>query len=278
MHDFTGTTIVVTGASSGIGLAAAEGFARGGALVVLVGRDQARLDAALARVRAAATYRTPTPPPVAYRCDFTNFAEVRALASTLADGYPRIDVLANNAGGAYGHRVTTVDGYELTVQTNHLAPFLLTNLLRGNLEGGRVINTSSYAHRMGRADPANLNSDGRYRRFPVYGAAKAANILFAAEAARRWPQIGSYAYHPGVVRSRFANDSGVISTFYKVWPFLRTPVQGADTLLWLASAPASELVNGGYYANRKLLEPDSHARGAELAAALWAASQAAVRI
>lgn len=275
-NEFIGTTVVVTGASSGIGLAAAEGFARGGARVALVGRDPARLDQALARVRAAAAEQSATPEPAAYRADFTRLDDVRALARELRDAYPHIDVLANNAGGTYRSRTTTTDGFESTMQTNHLAPFLLTNLLRTNLDGGRVINTASDVHRFGKLDPNDLNSERSYSRITAYGTSKQANILFAAEAARRWPEIDSYAYHPGVVRTRFGSDSGVITMFYKIWPFLNSPAQGADTMLWLASQRRSELVDGGYYARRKRLEPTSRARDAATATALWTASETAV--
>jgi NAD(P)-dependent dehydrogenase (short-subunit alcohol dehydrogenase family) len=170
-----------------------------------------------------------------------------------------------------------VDGFELTVQVNHLAPFLLTNLLHDRLVGGRVIHTASDAHRMGHLDPADLNSPGRYRTFPVYGAAKQATILFAAESARRWPDIGSFSYHPGIVRTRFGRHSVVVSTFYKLMPGLRTPVQGADTLVWLAGAPLADLENGGYYQDRKRRTPSRAASDPAAATALWAASEAAVR-
>lgn len=275
VNDFTGRVVVVTGANSGIGLAAAEAFARGGATVAIVGRDQARLDSALAGVRAAGG-ADGGQRVSAYRADFTSFEQVRGLAAALREAYPKIDVLANNAGGIFKRRGTTADGFEITIQANHLAPFLLTHLLRDRLAGGRVINTASDAHRMGRLDPADLNSSGGYRAFPVYGTSKQANILFAAEAARQWPEISSFSYHPGVVRSRFAHDQIVVSTFYKVWPFLRTPAKGADTLVWLAGAPLDQLDSGGYYVDRRRRSPTAAAGSAETAAALWKASEAAV--
>jgi daunorubicin C-13 ketoreductase len=276
VNDFTGKTVVVTGANSGIGLAAAEAFARRGARVALVGRDQARLDQALATVRAATSPERASE-VTAYQADFTSLDSVRALAVALRDAYQRIDVLANNAGGAFPKRVITEDGFEQTIQVNHLAPFLLTNLLRDRLSGARVVNTASDAHTGGRLDPADLNS-GRstHRMFGVYGSSKQANICFAAEAARRWPEVESYSYHPGIVRTRFGRDSGLVVSFYKAWPFMLTPAKGADTMLWLASAPSSALSNGGYYAKRQLKTPSKPTRGAEIAAALWTASEAAV--
>jgi NAD(P)-dependent dehydrogenase (short-subunit alcohol dehydrogenase family) len=268
--DFTGRVVVVTGANSGIGLAAVQRFARCGARVVLVGRDRGRLDSALAAVRALAG---PDAPPEAFQADFCVLDDVRELAGSLAAAFGSIAVLCNNAGGVQHGRQFTVDGHETTIQANHLAPFLLTNLLRGQLDGGRVVNTASTAHRYGRLDPDDLDCSGRYRPMAAYGMSKQANILFAAEAARRWPQIASFSYHPGVVRSRFGRGNALFSAFYRVMPGLTTPEQGADTMVWLAGAPLSELGNGGYYVNRSPRRPIAHATDAGVAARLWLASE-----
>lgn len=267
-------TVVVTGASSGVGRAAATAFARGGARVVLVGRDPDRLGAAVDQVRAAGGRA-----PDSFRADFARLDEVRALASYLLDRYPTIDVLANNAGGIVSSYGRTVDGFEQTIQTNHLAPFLLTNLLRDRLRGGRVVNTASDAHRMGALDPDDLiGRADRYDRWAAYGASKSANILFAAEAGCRWPDVLSTSYHPGVVRTRFGSDSPLLAAFYRVAPFLTTPEGGADTMIWLATAPAGDLTQGGYYAKRRLRRPAAKAADPELAARLWEASAKAVRL
>lgn len=271
--DFTGRIIVVTGANSGIGLAAATRFARCGARVVLTGRDGARLDEALATVRAVAGADAA---PAAYRADFARFADVRRLAGELSEAYPHIDVLCNNAGGLVGRQTTTVDGHEMTIQVNHLSPFLLTMLLRERLAGGRVVNTASDAHRAGRLDPAHIDQVGQYRGMRVYGSSKQANILFAAEAARRWPEIVSTSYHPGVVRTRFGRDSAVMQAFYRFSPLLATPEQGADTMVWLAGAPASDIENGAYYVKRARREPSAPTRDPGAAATLWESSLAAV--
>jgi NAD(P)-dependent dehydrogenase (short-subunit alcohol dehydrogenase family) len=272
--DFTGRTVVVTGASSGVGLAAAVGFARLGARVALVGRDETRLAEAVAATREAAR---PDAEPTGYRSDFGVLAEVRELASALAGAYPKIDVLANNAGAVVQRRLTTVDGHELTIQGNHLAPFLLTHLLRERLAGGRVVNTASDAHRSGRLDPDDLDSTRQpYRALRVYGSSKQANILFAAEAARRWPEILSFSYHPGVVRSRFGRESAMYRFFYKYAPMLTTPEGGADTMLWLAGAAPGELTDGGYYIKRKLRQPIPSTADPAVAARLWEVSAAAV--
>ncbi len=275
MNELTGSpTSVITGANSGIGLAAAVALARDGGRVALVGRDQSRLDEAVSRVRAAAAPNTEV---TGFRADFGEFDQVRRLADELSSAYPRIDLLANNAGLVMPSRARTVDGHELVIQANHLAPFLLTHLLRERLAGGRVVNTASDAHRGGKLDPADLDSEARsYSGMTVYGSSKQANILFAAEAARRWPEILSTSYHPGVVRTRFGRDSALIGTFYKLAFFLRSPEKGADTLLWLAKAPAAELTNGGYYYDRRLATPTPATADPAVAAALWEASERAV--
>lgn len=262
------STIVVTGGSSGVGLAAAKQFAARGDEVVLVGRDPRRLADAVAEVRQAGGRE-----PAHFRADFESFAEVRDLADQLLAGYPRIDVLANNAGGMIGEYRRTADGYEATMQSNHLSPFLLTKLLLPRLT--RVVNTASRAHVQGRPDPDDLTGDkSRYNRWTAYGAGKAANILFAAEAARRWPDVTSVSFHPGVVRTNFGAGR-LTRFFYRYAPFLVTPEKAGELLVWLATAPAEELENGGYYVGRTVTRPAPHARDPRLAAALWEASEKA---
>jgi daunorubicin C-13 ketoreductase len=264
-------TIVVTGASSGVGLAAAGQLAAQGDQVVVVGRDPGRLGAAMAQIRAAAT----GPEPDEFRADFEAFDDVRRLADHLLSAYPVIDVLANNAGGMLSSYRKTVDGFEATVQGNHLAPFLLTNLLRERLRGGRVVNTSSRAHQRARVDPDDLTGDpASWNGWRSYGASKAANILFTAEAARRWPDILSVAFHPGVVRSNFGAGA-VTRFFYKVAPFLTSPHDAGALLVWLATAPAEDLQNGAYYVGRKVTAPDPRITDPALAARLWEASERA---
>ncbi len=273
MEDLTEPRVaVVTGGSSGIGRAAAVELARRGWAVALVGRDDARVRTATEHVRSSATA-----PVTAYRCDFTVLDDVRALAEKLRTAFPHIDVLANNAGGAFAKRRSTVDGFEQTIQVNHLAHFLLSHELRGALRGGRIINTASDAHTNGALRPDDLSSEHRaYRSLPVYGSAKQANILFAAEAARRWPEILSMSYHPGLVRTRFGNESPMISAFYRFAPMLRTSEKGAETLVWLATVDASKIRPGGYYVDRRERRPAAKADDPELAARLWDASLAAV--
>jgi daunorubicin C-13 ketoreductase len=265
-------TIVITGASSGVGLAAAEQFAAQGDRVVVIGRDAGRLAAAVERVRVAGKGREPD----AFRADFESFQQVRELAARLLEAYPTIDVLANNAGGIIAKHRRTVDGNEATIQGNHLAPFLLTNLLRERLSGARVVNTASAAHRQGRPDPDAFAGDpANYKAMRAYGGSKSANILFTAEAARRWPDITNVSFHPGVVRTNFGDDA-VTRLFYRVAPFLVKPETAGALLVWLATAPASELVDGGYYVGRNAKQPAAHASDPAAAAKLWDASAKAV--
>ncbi|WP_346536683.1 SDR family NAD(P)-dependent oxidoreductase [Micromonospora sp. DPT] len=272
MEDLTGRrTVVVTGASSGIGLAAATALARRGDRVVLVGRDPARLQAAGDRVREACGER-----PELFRADFAVLDDVRGLAERLRAAYDRIDVLANNAGAIVLEPLTTVDGFELSMQANHLAPFLLSNLLADRI--GRMVVTASGAHRSGALDPDDLNATLHpYRPIRAYGTSKQANILFTAEAARRWPDVRSYCFHPGVVRTRFGADSRLVALGMRLLPF-RSPERGAETLVWLANQDPSRLVDGAYYADRKLRRPLRKAADPKLAARLWTASAEAVGV
>ncbi|MFG1838997.1 SDR family NAD(P)-dependent oxidoreductase [Micromonospora sp. NPDC049175] len=270
MEDLTGRRlVVVTGASSGIGLAAAVHLACRGDQVVLVGRDPARLQAAAVRVRETSGAR-----PELFRADFASLDDVRRLAEQLRAAYDRIDVLANNAGAIALQPLSTVDGFEMSIQANHLAPFLLTNLLADRL--GRIVVTASGAHRFGSLDPGDLNAPLRgYRPLGAYGTSKQANILFTAEAARRWPAIPAYSFHPGVVRTRFANDSRIVAFGMRVMPF-RTPEKAAETLVWLANQDRSRLVDGAYYIDRRVRRPYRKAADPQKAARLWEASAKAV--
>jgi NAD(P)-dependent dehydrogenase (short-subunit alcohol dehydrogenase family) len=271
VEDVTDRVVVVTGASSGIGLAAAVELARRGDHVAQVGRDPARLAAAGAEVREASGSMPP-----AFRADFSALDDVRRLAVNLRAAYDRIDVLANNAGAIVLRPTTTVDGFELTIQANHLAAFLLTALLRDRV--ARMVVTSSGAHHRGALDPRDLNRPlARYRPMGAYGTSKQANILFAAEAARRWPEMLSVSFLPGTVRTRFFDNSNTLVSWGVRWaPFLRTPEKGAQTLVWLAQAAPERVVNGGFYMDLRQRRPAPSATDPALAAALWEASAKAV--
>jgi NAD(P)-dependent dehydrogenase (short-subunit alcohol dehydrogenase family) len=270
VRDLTGQVIVITGASSGIGLAGAKALASRGAGVVLVGRDQERLKAAADEVGIVAGF-----PPLTHTADFGRLDDVHLLADQLRQRLRRIHVLVSNAGGVGMRKSTTRDGHETTVQVNHLGGFLLANLLREQLRGGRIVVTSSDAHSKQAIDPADLSGKTGWA---AYGASKSANILFALEAARRWPDVLPVSFHPGVVRTRFGSGTLVQAGFFLIRPFLLTPEKGADTMVHLATAPAVELQRGGYYVKRTLTRPAAHASDPATAARLWDASLAAVGI
>ena len=261
-------TIVITGASDGIGAAAARRLTAQGHHVVLVGRSEAKTRALADELQAPS-----------HLADFARLADVRRLADELRAGYPRIDVLANNAGGIMGTRTTTEDGFEKTLQVNHLAPFLLTNLLVGTLVQSRatVVNTSSAAARLfGRMDLDDLGNVRGYSPNKAYGDGKLANILFTAELHRRFggQGIATAAFHPGVVATNFAADSTSAMRFIYRTPLrhlmLISPDQGADTLVWLAETePGPQWVSGEFYEKRRLSRTNPQAADRDLARGLW---------
>ena len=196
------TLVVLTGATRGIGRAAAIELARQGAEVALVGREPERVRE-VADEAAAVGGGAPIHQHVA---DLLLMSEVRRLADELREGYPRVDVLANNAGALFASRQVTSEGFERTFALNHLAPFLLTNLLRDRLAGGRVVATTSDAHEGGRLDLDDLQSERSFAAMRVYGTSKLCNILFTRELARRASELHANCFHPGTVRTRFGKN------------------------------------------------------------------------
>jgi retinol dehydrogenase 12 len=261
------TFVLLTGATRGIGRAAAIEFAREGVEVALVGRDRERL-ADVAREARAAGAGAPVHEHVA---DLTLMADVRALAQDVHERYEHIDVLANNAGALFASRKQTSEGFEQTLALNHLAPFLLTNLLRDRLDGGRVVTTASDAHQSGRLDLADLQSEKSYSAMRVYGTSKLCNILFTRELARRVPQLHANCFHPGVVRTGFGkNDNGIWKVLTTLGgPFFRSPARGARSLLWLALSEEAAALTGEYVQDEKVLAPSAQAQDDTLAEDLW---------
>ncbi len=268
-------TVVLTGATRGIGHAAAVELARQGAELALVGRDPERVRATAEQARAAA----PGVPVHEHTADLARMDEVRRLAGELLDRYPRIDVLANNAGAIFTSRHVTPDGFEQTFALNHLSPFLLTSLLLGRLaeSQARVVTTSSDAHKGATLDLDDLQAaDGRYRPGKAYGASKLCNILFTRELQRRHPELVANCFHPGVIRTGFGKNDGALAraSMMLVAPFLRSPHSGARPLVWLALDPAAGNLRGEYLEKNRPVPPSAPARDDQLAAALWERSVA----
>jgi NAD(P)-dependent dehydrogenase (short-subunit alcohol dehydrogenase family) len=254
-----GKTIVVTGASAGIGAAAARQLHRLGANVVPIGRSVERTSAIAAELGAE--------PLIA---DFSSLADVRRLADDILERCPRIDVLANNAGGFWPKRTFTADGNEITFQVNVLAPHLLTRLLTERLRAsnGRVITTSSHAHYWVRLDLNDLTNRGKW--WPtVYATTKLAGLILARAYARRHPEIETADFHPGLVVTSLAR--GVTLLDYLATTPLRHllagPDDGAKTLVYLAGR--NMRLDGGYYARCRPAWLAPAARDPELARRLW---------
>ena len=271
-----GKVVLVTGATCGIGKATAIGLATMGARVGITGRDLIRAEQAAADIRAASG----NPAVDVFAADMSSEAEVRRLAGALLDAYPRLDVLVNNVGGFWAHRHPTANGLEHTFALNHLAPFLLTNLLLDRLKASapaRVVTVSSGAQAAGRIDFDDLQGARRYSGQRAYSQSKLANILFTNELARRLQGAGVTAnsVHPGVVRTNFGSEDQagffrIISPFVR--PFLKTPTQGALTPIYLASSPDVDGITGQFFANRKPKIANNVAGDLALTARLWRVS------
>jgi len=259
--------VVLTGATRGIGQAAALELSRRGAELAIVGREPDRVSE-VAREAQGTGGGAPVHEHVA---DLTSMAQVRALADQLLARYQHIDVLANNAGALFATRALTSEGFERTFALNHLAPFLLTNLLLERLRGGRVVTTASDAHTSGRLDLSDLQSERSYSAMRVYGTTKLCNILFTRELARRAPDVRATCFHPGVVRTGFGkNENGIWKLLTTVGgPFFRSPARGARSLVWLALSADAASLNGAYVQDEKVVAPNAQAQDDTLAAQLW---------
>lgn len=251
-----GKTLLVTGGTGGIGKATAQALAAAGARVAITGRDAGRAAQAAADVRASASASGSVEVFIA---DLSSQQEVRRLAGEVLQGLDRIDVLVNNVGGFWNTRRLTVDGLEYTFALNHLAPFLLTNLLLERLKESapaRVVTVSSGAQAMGRMDFEDLQGERSYSGQRAYNQSKLANVLFTHGLAARLAGSGvtANALHPGVVATAFgAEDPGPLQGFLTplVQRWMKTPEQGAQTSVYLASAPELDNVTGQYFANCK---------------------------
>jgi retinol dehydrogenase 14 len=271
-----GKVVLITGGTGGIGKATAIGLATMGARVGITGRDLARAEQAATDIRAASG----NPAVDAFAADMSSQVEVRRLAVAVLDAYPRLDVLINNVGGFWAHRHATVDGLEHTFALNHLAPFLLTNLLLDRLKASapaRVVTLSSGAQSMGRIEFDDLQGARNYSGQRAYSQSKLASVMFTNELARRLEGTGVTAtsVHPGVVRTNFGAEDqawffAVISGVVR--PMLKTPAQGAQTPMYMASSPDMDGVTGKFFANRRPKTANKAAYDKDMTARLWQVS------
>jgi NAD(P)-dependent dehydrogenase (short-subunit alcohol dehydrogenase family) len=275
-----GRRVVITGATNGIGLAAAEALASRGAHLAIVARSPDRAAEAVRRITAAGGTDTTVD---VLDADLSSQASVRHLADEILERYPKVDVLVNNAGAINRTRQLTEDGVELTWAVNHLAPFLLTNLLLDRVKASapaRIVTTTSDAHRGARMVPFDdLNAERSYRMngFARYGETKLANILFTIELARRLEGSGVTAncVHPGLVATGFNRNNGALMQLAMTLarPFSRSPEKGAETLVWLVESPDVADETGGYFVDKRRREPTPAAQDVEAAKYLWEVSE-----
>jgi retinol dehydrogenase-14 len=276
-----GRTVLVTGASGGIGRATALGLATRGAHLAITGRDRGRTEGAARELRAAGGGQGGQVD--VFVADLSSQSEVRRLADEALQRLSRIDVLVNNVGGYWSTRHVTADGLERTFALNHLAPFLLTNLLLERLERSRparVVTVASNAHAQGRIDFDDLQGERSWSGARAYSQSKLANVLFTYELARRLQatsvsSVTANALHPGVVRTGFgAEDPGGVQRRFipLMRPFMKAPAKGATTSIRLASAPELERVTGQHFANGKPKRSSERSYDEAVAARLWKVS------
>jgi NAD(P)-dependent dehydrogenase (short-subunit alcohol dehydrogenase family) len=271
------TQVLITGASNGIGLAAATALAGLGANVAIVGRNEARTKSAAAQIQARARKDARIS---AFIADLASQAAVAKLATEVLSRHPRIDILVNNAGAMHTTRQLTDDGIERTWAVNHLAPFLLTGLIIHHLRPhapSRIITTASDAH-YGAAIPfGDLDAENGYHGFARYKQTKLANILFTRELARRLEGSGTVCscFHPGLVASGFNRNNGPLMNLAMtlLWPVSRSVEKGAETLIWLARTSNVDGMNGGYFVDMERRQPSPQAQEAQTARRLWDISE-----
>ncbi|HWS19066.1 MAG TPA: SDR family oxidoreductase [Nitrososphaera sp.] len=276
-----GKTCLITGSTSGIGKEIALGLAKMKANVILVGRNKVKCQATTEEIWRKASIGTDKSRISYLLADLSSQASIHQLANEFLDGYESLDILINNAGVFLSKRLTTVDNIEYTFAVNHLAPFLLTNLLFEKMKASiqsRIVTTSSVAHRGAYINFDNLQFEkGRYNGVEAYRQSKLANILFTKELARRSGGSGvtSNCFHPGGVRTNLVQNN---PWYYRlIWaiinPFLVSPKKGADTAIYLASSPKVAEISGEYFVKRKPVGLSGVANDHDTAARLWKISE-----
>jgi NAD(P)-dependent dehydrogenase (short-subunit alcohol dehydrogenase family) len=268
-----GRICLITGGTNGIGKSTAQELARMGATVVIVGRDAQKTSRVVEEIRSA----TGNPTVDSLLADLSSQQAVRRLSSDFKRKYSQLHVLLNNAGGTFMTRQLSVDGIEMTFALNHLAYFLLTNLLLDTLKStapARIINISSDAHARGTIDFDNLQGERSYSSFGPYGNSKLANLLFTTELARRLEGTGVTvnALHPGLTSTGFGkNNPGLLMKIMGVViPLIaRSPEKGAATSIYLASSPEAHSITGKYFVDCKVTQPAPQAADSAVAKKLW---------
>ena len=277
-YSMDGKVCLVSGATSGIGYAAARSLAAAGADVTIIARSETKARDCCRMIRSDTGNQT-----IRYLlCDFSHLASIRQLSETINRDYEVIDVLLNNAGVVNQARRESRDGYEEMFAVNHLGYFLLTTLVQGKVvaaPAGRIVNTASGAHKFPKQGIRfdDLNSEKKYSSMEVYGHSKLANILFTRELARRLADtdVTVNCLHPGAVATNLGSNNGWLGRFLMtlVKPFFRSSEKGAETALYLCCDAAVDGQTGGYYYDCKRTEPNKWALDDDAAARLWTASE-----
>jgi retinol dehydrogenase 14 len=272
----TGRNVLVTGATSGIGKATAAGLAAMGAHLAITGRDRDRTESAADEIRAAGGGGQVD----VFVADLSAQSDVRRLADEVLQRFSWLDVLVNNVGGYWNTRRVTADGLEHTFALNHLAPFVLTNLLLDRLKASapaRVVTVSSHAHTGGRIDFDDLQGERSYSGARAYNQSKLANVLFTYELARRLrgTSVTANALHPGVVRTAFGAEDPARAQRLLVpllRPFMKSAPQGAATSIYVASARHLDGTTGCYFVNSRTRRSSGASYDEATAARLWRTS------
>ncbi|MFZ4816813.1 MAG: SDR family oxidoreductase [Phototrophicaceae bacterium] len=272
-----GKTCLITGANSGIGYETALALAKMGAQIVMVCRNRTKAEAAQSKIKN----QSGNPLVDVLIADLSVQQSIRDMAATFKSKYDRLDVLVNNAGVAVGKRELSADGYEMTFAVNHLAYFLLTNLLLDMLKASapsRIVNVASEYQRFGTLDFDDLMLEKKFGVTQAYAQSKRANIIFTYELSKRLTGTGVTVncLHPGVVRTNFGSQTGGL--FGMVWsklarPFEMSPEQGAQTIIYLASSPEVDGITGRYYAKKKPLKSSPQTYDSTVQVRLWQVSE-----